>query len=37
MKKRENVSQASYLEDILSEKGTIDETIKERNQKALGS
>ena len=35
-KKRENVSQASYLEDILSEKGTIDETIKERNQKATG-
>ena len=35
-KNMKNVSQASYLGDILSEKGTIDETIKERNQKATG-
>ena len=31
-----HVTQASYLGDILSEKGTIDETILERNLKSIG-
>ena len=30
------VSQATYLGDVLCEKGTIDETINKRSQKALG-
>ena len=30
------INNTSYLGDILSEKGIIDETIKERNQKATG-
>ena len=31
-----NVNQATYLGDVLSDKGTIDETIILRNQKAIG-
>ena len=33
---RKSASQASYLGDIISDKGTIDETINVRSQKALG-
>ena len=31
-----NVKHASYLGDIISEQGTIDETVKQRSQKAVG-
>ena len=31
-----HVTQATYLGDVISEKGTIDETISQRSQKAIG-
>ena len=30
------VSQATYLRDVISDKGTIDETVAQRCQKAVG-
>ena len=35
-KEMKNVSQATYLGDVISETGTIDETIIQRGQKATG-
>ena len=35
-KEMKNVNQATYLGDVLSDKGTIDETIILRTQKAIG-